>query len=87
VLGEPREQEGDTDLGGGDLLYVQRVVQQLCGREVLLNKVVQDLHPHVWVVDLEKNTHAHTHTHVTKPAALNSGCSAWTYNSTTLGVK
>lgn len=58
-------------LGGSDLLHVQSVIQQLCGGEMLLHKVLQDLNPHVWVVDLKIDTAAlhktstklsHTHT-------------------------
>lgn len=63
--------QAETHLGGSDLLHVQSVIQQLCGGEMLLHKVLQDLNPHVWVVDLKIDTAAlhktstklsHTHT-------------------------
>lgn len=46
-------------LGCGDLLYIQGIVQQLCGWEMLLHKVFEDLNSHVRVVDL-------THRHIMK---------------------
>ena len=39
-------------LGGGNLLYFQRIVEQGGGREVLSDIIFEDLHTHVWVVDL-----------------------------------
>ena len=39
-------------LGSGNLLYFQCVVEQWGGREVLSDIIFENLHAHVWVVDL-----------------------------------
>lgn len=44
----------ESYFGRGDLFNFQSIVQQLCRGEVLLHKVLQDLDPHVWVVNLSK---------------------------------
>lgn len=42
--------------GRGELLYFQSVMKKGCCREVLQNKLLDDLHTLVRVVDLKKNT-------------------------------
>lgn len=44
--------EDGSHFGRSDLFDFQSVVQQMGGGEVLLHKVLQDLDPHVWVVNL-----------------------------------
>lgn len=56
---EERNNRVSSDLGGGDLLYIQSIFQKLGGREVLLHKVLQYLDPHVRVVNLNKQSYKH----------------------------
>lgn len=40
-------------LGGGDFFHIQCVIKELGRRKVLLDKILQDLHPHVRIIDLK----------------------------------
>lgn len=49
-----QNESNEAHFGRGDFFYIQSIVQQLGGREVLLHKVLQDLDSHVRIIDLGK---------------------------------